>query len=329
MDYRLLGLRGPRVSVLGLGFWQAGSRLWDWDINLLSELRRGVQYAVTYGVNFFDTAEIYGWGESERILGKILREVRADDVIIASKLAGYRWTYYSLRKGVENINRRIGRTIDLIQHHWPPPIYVSVCRLARMLEKLVRDGYAMYYGLSNYPKKLVERVLECSKRIEPVSNQIQYSLAYRSPESRLIPYLMESGLGVIAWSPLAKGALAGLDKPVTSAQRRDPIFNRVIQDKELQHIVDRIARRIKASRSQIALAWIIEKGIIPIPGFRRFERVKDYVTAANIRLSLSDIELLDEASRKYLADEDYKPLQSMRFIPGFIQWLGIHGMRGI
>ncbi len=329
MRYKILGRGGPRVSVLGLGLWQAGSRMWSWRSGVEDNVRRALGYAITYGINFLDTAEIYGAGYSERILGRILSDLWDVDLIIASKLAGYRWTMGSLRRGVEGINRRLGRTVDLIQHHWPPPAYVGVCRIVRGLERVVKDGLAHYYGLSNYPARLLERALECAKSVEPVSNQIQYSLAYRAPEASLIPVMREAGLSVIAWSPLAKGALAGARSAKAMAQRLDPVFRRAIRDRVLLDAVKRVAERRRATMAQVALAWLMHQGAIPIPGFRRVERVKEYVGAVDLVLTASDLDELDRASAKYVNRGVYTPLQGMRLLPGLVQMLMIKVMGGV
>ncbi|MEB3861147.1 MAG: aldo/keto reductase [Desulfurococcales archaeon] len=329
MRYKILGRGGPRVSVLGLGLWQAGSRMWSWRSGVEDNVRRALGYAIAYGINFLDTAEIYGAGYSERILGRILSDLWDADLIIASKLAGYRWTMGSLRRGVEGINRRLGRTVDLIQHHWPPPAYVGVCRVVRGLERVVKEGLAHYYGLSNYPARLLEKALECTKSVEPVSNQIQYSLAYRAPEASLIPVMREAGLSVIAWSPLAKGALAGARGARAMAQRLDPVFRRASRDRVLLDAVRRVAERRRATMAQVALAWLMHKGAIPIPGFRRVERVKEYVGAVDLVLTASDLDELDRASAKYVNRGVYTPLQGMRLLPGLVQMLMIKMMGGV
>ena len=303
--------------------------MWKWSGSMAGEFRRALRYAVTYGLNFFDTAEIYGNGFSERLLGEALRELNGEDLVVASKVAGYRWTRSSVLKAVEGINRRLGRTVDLIQHHWPPPVYVSICRVVNALESVVKQGFSSYYGFSNYPARLLEKVYECTRSIEPVSNQIQYNLAYRTPESRLIPFMHRKGLGLIAWSPLAKGGLAGLTKPSSPAQAGDPIARRAMRDSKLQEALEKVAKRHYATKSQVALAWLIYKGAVPIPGFRRMERVRDYLAAAEIRLTPGDVELLDNVTSKYVYDKDYDMLQRLRLVPGLLQAIAIKSMRGI
>ncbi len=318
-----------KVSRLGLGFWQAGGKMWrasggEW-------VERVVEEAFNNGINFLDTAEIYGWGRSEELLGKALRKLGLrDEAVVASKLGGFRVNYWLLRKGIAGINRRLGRTVDLIQHHWPPPVVVPLCTTIRGLERLVLEGHAGAYGLSNYPAKLVEKALHCIKRYEPVSDQVQYSLAYRSPENYLKPLLDKRGMILIAWSPLAKGALAGAT-PKHPARKGDPVFRDASRNTLLQNALRRVAEELEVPRSVVALRWIMEKGAIPIPGTTKPGRVREYSLALRIRLSEDQIRLLDTASEKYRTrwGRRYRALQYMRFIPCGMQYAVIRLMGGV
>lgn len=330
MRFARLGRGGPRVSVVGLGFWEAGGRAWRGGGS--GWVRGVVEASLEVGVNLFDTAEIYGWGLSERLLGEALRLAGAgDEVVVASKVGGYRFYRGLVLRGVEGVNRRLGRTVDLIQSHWPPPRWVPLCRVVRGLEEAVSRGLAHCYGLSNYPAPLVERALECSRRIEPVSDQVQYSLAYRSPENRLKPLLEERGVALIAWSPLAKGALAGLGEPRDPAQRGDPVFREASRDQTLQEALEAVADKLKASKATVALAWLVAKGAIPIPGTRKPERVREIAGAAALDMPGWAMEKLDKASARYKTrwGTSYNSLQWIRLVPCGIQYLSIRLTGGI
>jgi len=294
-------------------------------------VRRALEEALSHGINFLDTAEVYGGGLSEEVLGEAVRALGRESFIVASKVAGYRVTGGSVVRGVEGVNRRLGFKVDVIQLHWPPPYPWPLCWPLRGLEEAVARGLAGYYGLSNFPRSLLERALECTKRFEPISNQVQYSLAYRTPELDLVPFMREKGLALIAWSPLAKGALAGLKDAMTPAQRGDKVFSRASRDTALQEALEAVARRHSASKAQIALAWLVARGAIPIPGFRSPERVAEYARAAGIELGEDDLKLLDEVSSKYVTlwGRSYGELRLMRFIPATIQRVAITLMGGI
>ncbi len=328
MRHATLGRRGPRVSVVGLGFWQAGGKMWKaGDVDFEAVVRA----AVEEGINFFDTAEVYGWGRSEETLGRALKAAGAgDDVVVASKVGGFRVTRGQILGAVEAINRRLGRTVDLIQLHWPPPAWIPLCRVVRALEEAVKKGLAHYYGLSNFPAPLLEEALECASSIEPVSNQVQYSLAYRVAENKLKPLMDERGLALIAWSPLARGALAGAGAPRDPAQK-DRVFKTAAMDQSLQEALDKAARSLGATRAQVALAWLISKGAIPIPGTRRPERVREYAGAAELSLPAETMEALNRASEKYktMWGTCYNSLSYLRYTPCWLQYITLRVRGGI
>ncbi len=333
MEYRVLGKTGIKVSILGLGFWQAGSRYWNFrGEHVEEEVLKIVEKAFNNGINFYDTAEIYGAGLSEKLLGSAIKKLGVrDEVVIASKVSGYKYTRYSILKSIKRINERLGFTVDLIQHHWMPPIYASICRIVHVFEEAIEHGLTSYYGLSNYDEETTLKVLECSKKYEPISNQVQYNLGYRVVENKLKKIMEENGLTLIAWSPLAKGALAGLQKPHTKAQSGDRVFVELTRDHELQNTLKTLAEKYGVKRSSIALAWLIAKNAIPIPGTRSVKRIDEYVEAAEFKLSEKDIELLDNVSEKYLTmwGHSYSSLKTVRYIPGFILDLFFKIVKGI
>lgn len=328
----VLGGSGLKTSVLGIGFWQIGSRFWKFrGKNIGETVYKIVEKAYSNGINFFDTAEIYGGGLSEKYLGEAIRKLDiVDEVVVASKVAGYKHLSYTIVKAVEKINRRLGFKVSLIQHHWPPPFYGSICRVVHGMEKAVEKGLTSYYGLSNYDENTLLKVLECSKKYEPVSNQLQYSLGYRVVENRLLNIMGRNKISLIAWSPLAKGALAGLTKPITYAQKFDRVFKQVASDYELQSVLNKLAEKYRISKSAIALAWLIHKGAIPIPGTRRIKRIDEYIGAIRISLSDNDLELLDKITEKYkwIWGKHYGSMTT-RYIPGFLQCLVLKLLGGV
>jgi len=317
---------GPyKVYPVGIGLWQAASKSWSTK-KRPAPVREIVRVALEHGVNLFDTAEVYGWGESERLLGEALRDLKAhDQAIIATKVAGFRATRGQILRAAENSKKRLGRAPDLLQYHWPPPPCSTICRVARAMEEAVLKGLAGAWGVSNFDGAKLQKAAECARRLEPVSDQVQYSLAYRSPEHDVIPIARSLNAAVIAWSPLAKGALAGLKQPKTPAQWKDPVFRAAARDARLQETLQAIAEKHGATKAQIAIAWLITKGAIPIPGSRKPERIAEYALAAKIKLGEDDIEALDNASKQYLHrwGRKYKALQWLRYIPAPLQYLTV------
>ncbi|BAN90508.1 aldo/keto reductase [Aeropyrum camini] len=329
-----LGKAGPKVSRVGLGLWQFGSPMWGGRGLKVETLVEGLSIALEEGVNLLDTAEVYGLGASERMLGEALKRLNAREAfVIVSKVAGFRSTPGDIERGAQGIVSRLGSPPDVILHHWPPPVYASLCSVVRGLERAVERGLASYYGFSNYGEDTLEDALSCSRRIEPVVDQILYNLAYRIPELRLFPLLRAHGMSPIAWSPLAKGALAGFKGEPSRAQAGDPVFRAALGDRRLQEALDSVARRLGASKASVALAWVASKGAVPIVGWRRPERVRDAAAAARLELGEEDIALLDEASEHYLRlwGSRYDPpgLRRIRLIPGALQRLAIRMWGGI
>jgi len=329
----VFGKTGVKVSVVGLGFWQAGSRLWGFRGEGVSDVVKNiVKEAYEHGINFYDTAEIYGGGFSEKLLGEAVRSLGIrDQVFIASKVAGYRYNEHDILKAIENINRRLGFKHDLVQHHWPPPIYGSLCRAIHAFEKAVEKGLVSYYGLSNYNKHYLEKALECSRKYEPVSNQLQYNLGYRVVENSVKKLMDEHNMVLIAWSPLAKGALAGLDKPKTLAQKTDRVFREIVSDQDLIGALKKLSAKYGKPCSTIALSWLIYKKALPIPGTRDPRRVVEYAEAGDLVLNQEDYMLLDNVSSKYVTrwGLEYNALKNMKYVPGFLQSIAFKLMGGI
>lgn len=332
MKFLVLGKTKEKISAIGLGFWQAGSKLWKGKTKEISlEIEKGLQIAIEKKINLLDTAEIYGYGESEKLLGKVLRNLGRDNFFIATKIAGFRWRSTDIEKAIINSKKRLGiDQVDLIQHHWPPPFYANLCKLAWSMEKLIDNGHVRYIGVSNYNTQLLSKILECTKKYDIVSNQIQYNLAYRVAENKLIPFMKKQGITLIAWSPLAKGALAGLRKPVNFAQRMDSVFRRAARDHNLQKTLNQLAAKYHVTPAQFSLAWLIEKNAVPIPGFKKSYRVESYAKAAELKLKREDLEKIDTLTQKYVEEgKDYSGLSFNRLLPGTLMNLFLRIIGGV
>jgi len=309
-----------RVPVIGIGFWQAGGRLWG--RYSLDDAIRVVGSALENGLNLFDTAEIYGNGRSERLLGEALRRHGAlEEAVIVTKIAGYRVTWTGFRKAVKGSSHRLGRKPDIVLYHWPPPWPFSACRVARLLERLVDEGLTWGIGVSNFGSRLLEEAVHCLRRYEILVDQVHYSLAHRVPENKLAAVAAKLGVKLMAWGPLAKGALAGKTRPNNAARALDPVFMRAAQDKELQGALEKIAKKHNVSKAVVALAWLIARGALPVVGARRREHVTDAALAARISLSPREVELLNNISEKYRGHGDYCVLCFNKYIPAPLQWL--------
>lgn len=317
-----LGRRGPRVPGVALGLWQAGGRLWG--RTGYSSVKEVVGAAAEHGLLFFDTAELYGWGRSEELLGRALRELGVEEeAFIVTKVAGFRVTGRGVVGAVEASARRLGRRPDLVLYHWPPPWPVSPCRAVRLLEEAVERGLAGYMGVSNFNARELREAVWCAKRHEVLVDQVHYSLAHRVPEHRLAPTARELGVTLMAWGPLAKGALAGRTRADNLARLLDPVFREAARDKGLQEALRRAAEATGKTMAVVALAWLRAKGALPVAGARRRRHVLQAAEAAETRLPREVVEELDRASERYLWrwGTCYRELHWNRYIPPPLQLL--------
>jgi aryl-alcohol dehydrogenase-like predicted oxidoreductase len=314
-----------KVSVIGLGAWQAGFKSWGRNYTL-EDIRGAVTRAIDNGVNFIDTAEIYGYGRSERVLGEILGG--RDDIYIATKISGYNARPGKISKSIKGSLKRLGRKyIDLYQVHWPPSYYTNISKVIQELEKLVDQGYIRYIGVSNFSIDILEKTITSTRKYEIVSNQVQYSLLYRAAEKNLIPYMKENGIELIAWSPLAKGALAGKLKADAPAKVFDTAFKRAKHAQALFDTLAEISDKYNSTISQISLAWLVSKGAIPIPGAKNPAQAKQNAQAGDIILDHDDVSKLDNLSEDFI-DGDIGSVMP-RVIPNIIQQALIRLLGGV
>lgn len=218
MRYRKLGKNGPEISVIGFGSWAIGGGGWAsaWGNQDDDQSAESVRVALYNGINFFDTAAVYGLGHSEEVIGKALKGDR-DKVVLATK-CGLVWdenqniskngTYDSILREAEASLRRLGTDyIDLYQMHWPDTdANAPAEETMRALDKLVQDGKVRYVGVSNYNVSL----LEASLSVRHVDSlQPPYSILRPAVEKEILPFCLENGIGVVAYSPLTSGLLSG------------------------------------------------------------------------------------------------------------------------
>ena len=296
----------PRISKIGLGTWQFGAREWGYGDDYAGQQARDiVRRALDLGVTLFDTAEMYGFGRSERILGEALRERGESPVFLATKL----FPVLPLapiveQRAVASASRLGARLLDLYQVHWPNPL-VSDGTIMRGMSALQRVGLVGEVGVSNYPLarwQAAERAL--GGRV--LSNQVRYSLADRAPEKDLLPFAAEAGRVVIAYSPLAQGLLSGrydrVNRPANRVRAGNPLFlpENLDRASELIGVLREVADAHEAAPAQIALAWVIRHpAVTAIPGASSVEQLESNVAAAEIELSDDEYAALSTASNRF------------------------------
>lgn len=309
----------PKISKIGLGTWQFGAREWGYGEAYSGRAARDiVRRAVDLGVTLFDTAEVYGFGRSESILGEALGD-RRESVFVATKLLPVLPLAPVVeQRAVASASRLGTRRIDLYQVHRPNPLGADGA-IMRGMSALQRVGLVGEVGVSNYPLarwRAAERAL--GGRV--LSNQVRYSLADRGPEKDLLPFAAEAGRVVIAYSPLAQGLLSGrydrANRPANPVRAGNPLFLPENLDRadELIGVLREVANAHGAAPAQIALAWVVRHpAVTAIPGASSVEQLESNVAAAEIELSDSEYAALSTAS------ERFRPITGRAAVPAMIR----------
>ena len=320
MEWVNLGRTGLKVSRICLGTMTYGSSQWrDWVLNE-DESRPFFRRALELGINFFDTADMYSNGVSEEVTGRALRDfARREDVVIASKVyhptgAGPNHRGLSrvhILRAVENSLRRLGTDyLDLYQiHRWDysTPIEETLATL----DDLVHSGKVRYIGASSmyawqFTQALYVADLHGWRRF--VTMQNHYNLVYREEEREMLPLCRAEGIGVIPWSPLARGFLTGKRQPgdygdtvrSQSDEYAQHLYYRAGDFDVANRVVD-LAERRGVKPAQIALAWMLHQpGITaPIVGASKMHHLEEAVAALEIRLTGEECAILEEPYRPH------------------------------
>jgi len=302
---RYLELDGvPALSKIGLGTWQFGSREWGYGEAYASrEAGRIVRRALELGVTLIDTAEIYGFGRSERIVGAALGADR-DHAFLATKIFPLLPIAPVVRRRAAGSARRLGvRQLDLYQVHQPNPL-VRDGTTMRGMRDLEDRGVVGEVGVSNYPLARWRRA-EAAFGRRVLSNQVSYSLADRRPERDLIPYAAESDRVVIAYSPLARGFLStryGPERRPRNMVRRRGLFSAESLERArgLFSVLREVADAHEAAPAQVALAWVIRHpNVVAIVGASAVEQVEANAAAAHLQLAADEIDALTVAAAAF------------------------------
>lgn len=320
MKYVRLGKTGLTVSRICLGCMTYGTSKWrDWVLDD-EDARPFIKRALKAGINFFDTADVYSAGESERVLGRALKDfAKREEVVIATKVyspmgekpnrSGLSRKY--IMHAVDDSLRRLGTDyIDLYQiHRWDSQTPIE--ETLEALHDLVKAGKARYIGASSMYAWQFSQALYLADRhgwSRFVSMQNHYNLVYREEEREMIPLCRDQGIGIIPWSPLARGFLAGNrnreNKGETTRSKSDEFAHHMYyQDSDfdiVDHVVD-LAGRHGVRPTQIALAWLLHKNDVtaPIIGASKLQYLEEAIAAIDINLSAEDVRFVEERYRPH------------------------------
>ena len=315
---RYVQLNGVRVSAIGLGTWQFGSLEWGYGATYASgEAAAIVARALDLGINLIDTAEAYGFGRSERILGAALGR-RRGDAFLATKI----FPIFPVAPVVEQRARasaaRLGvEAIDLYQVHWPNPV-VPIATTMEGMRRVQRRGLVRQVGVSNFSLPQWQAAEEALGG--PVlANQVEYNLVARRPERNLLPHAAQAGRLIIAYSPLAQGFLSARydasHPPPGLVRRWNALFlaENLAAGAALLGALRDVAARHRATPAQVALAWVIRRpNVVAIPGASSVAQLEANAAAADLDLSDDEDRQLSEASAAF------RPRRGLAAVPGLI-----------
>lgn len=294
------------MSAIGLGTWQFGSREWGYG-NAYADREAGVilRRALELGVNVVDTAEIYGFGRSERIVGAAIEDLDRDDVFLATKVFPLFSIGAVAARRARSSLRRLGvDAVDLYQIHFPNPVFpfrFQADGLARVLDA----GMSRHVGVSNFSLAGWRKIEELLAK--PVlSNQVQFSMVRRGPAAKMVPHAASSDRVVIAYSPLAQGFLSAKygpgNPPKGGVRRTNPLFSteNLTKAADLYDALRDVAAGHDAKPAQVALAWVIHHpNVVAIPGASSVEQVEFNVAAAELSLTKKEFAHLSKTAAEF------------------------------
>jgi aryl-alcohol dehydrogenase-like predicted oxidoreductase len=317
LDQRTLGATGIMVPPLGVGVWSWGDKgFWGYGKSHTREdITEAYRVCLDNGLNFFDTAEMYGQGESEGILGECRRE-DGRPIIIASKFAPLpnRFSARTLQQALDASLERLGvETIDLYQIHWPYSI-ISIDALMDSLALAARSGKIRAVGVSNYSARLMQKAYERLARhdIPLASNQVHYSLLHRKPETNgVLEACRKLNVALIAYSPLEQGLLTGKYRITNSPAiqvlgiRRYTGAFRSSQRRKMEPLLQMmttIAQAHDKTVGQVALNWLLSRDVcvIPIPGAKNARQARENAGAVGWHLTEQEFAQIDQATQTWL-----------------------------
>ena len=300
-DMKYINMGSKQVSAIGLGTWQFGEPGWGWGQELdYQEAERIIDRALELGINFFDTAAVYGNGRSEEILGQALKG-RRGEVVIATKVAPPLGPDFVKRAAEQSLERLGIEDVDLYQLHVPDG-RMPISATMHAMRQLMDAGQVHQVGVSNFSLDQWQEA-EAALGRPVISNQVQYHLLERRQGRGLLPYAHEQERIVIGFSPLAQGLLGGKYGPGNVPQDLRANFGIFSMDNlkrapAVLEVISEVGEHYGATPAQVALAWLLlDRQVMVIPGARSVAQLESNAAAADLQLTPGDAERIEQVSR--------------------------------
>jgi aryl-alcohol dehydrogenase-like predicted oxidoreductase len=303
-NMRYVEVGGVRVSAIGLGTWQFGSREWGYGDEYAERTAIEItQRALDLGINLIDTAEIYAFGKSERIVGRAIAG-RRDEAFLATKVFPVLpLSSIVQQRAIASADRLGVERIDLYQVHWPNPV-IPIQQTMEGMQRLQRTGLVGSVGVSNFSLDKWQAA-EAALGSPVLSNQVQYSLAVRKPDRDLVPWAQQHDRLIIAYSPLAQGFLSAKydgSKMPSGVRASNSLFlpESIERAQPLLTALREIASAHDATPAQVALAWVIRRpNVVAIPGASSVAQLEANAAAVDLELTDDDDFRLTSASDRF------------------------------
>lgn len=274
MEFKELDKTGIKIPVIGLGTWGIGGGFWIPDCSNMDSMVKLLREAINMGYTMIDTAEMYGGGCSERIIGEAIKGFPRNDLFIISKVWPTHARHDDVLKSAKASMERLGTYIDLYMIHWPARD-VQIRETMQAMEELVDEGIIRHIGVSNFDVVELEEARRSLTKYGIVADEVRYNLLDRDAERDLLPYAEREGITIIAYSPLGTGAIL---RPGSKEYK----------------LLEEVGSKYGKTPAQVLLNWVIRKpNIVAIPKAARLEHMRENMGAIGWKLDDDDVKKLD------------------------------------
>ena len=301
MKFTRLGKTKREISQIGLGTWQFGTKGWGFGTDFDKKGAISIVHkALDLGINLIDTAEAYGGGKSEMIIGEALEGYEREKIVIVSKFLPATIRPSAVKRSlVKSLKRLKTDYLDIYLIHWPNP-FLPLGRTLKYMEEMVDEGTIRYIGISNFGLSRFQKAQRKMKSHRIEVSQLNYSMARSKVRRKFLPYAQENEITIMAYSPLAQGFLTAKYNPTNfpkGIRRTNSIFRKKNFERAgpLFKLLDSISEEHGVTKSQVALNWLIQdKPVVAIPGAKNLQQLESNVQAGDFHLTSENLSQLSK-----------------------------------